>query len=432
MALFIGVMSFPGAAAGYFRRTYKQLEGAKGAIMRSKELFSDFPGARWNGTKRMWTFESLDNAVIVFNHLQQEDSVFDYQSQQFDYLALDEATQFSEFQYRYMSTRNRATVKGPRAIMLLATNPGNIGHLWFKTQFVDIGEPETVHSVELQPGKFRDHIFIPAKLDDNIVLEDRDPDYRDELEAQPELERRRLLKGDWNIHEGQFFGEYRSEIHEIEDFHIPGRWKRFVALDYGLDMTAILFYTVDDFGFYYCYREYGEANLALSRVAEKLMEITDPVERDKIAYCVASPDLWNRRQETGKSGVQILRESGLRNIPLKRADDRRVEGWRVVREYMRPFEDPLGDGEVNRRVARIRFFRNSTRKIRSHLPLLQHDDNNPDDVSGEPHAITHFPEAHRYFCMSRPPLRSMSEREKKALKEIRRERTNPRSRVTNY
>lgn len=429
MALFIGVMSFPGASAGYFRRTYKQLEGAKGAIMRSKEIFSDFPGANWNGTKRMWTFESLNDSVIIFNHLQKEDSVYDYQSQQFDFIALDEATQFTEFQYRYMSTRNRTTVKGPRAIMLLATNPGNVGHLWFKSQFVDIGVAETPHQVELQPGKYREHIFIPAKLADNIVLEDRDPDYRNELETQPELERRRLLEGDWNIHEGQFFGEYKSDIHELDDFEISGQWKKFIALDYGLDMTAILFYAVDNFGFYYCYREYGSPNLALSQVAEKLMEITTPPERDMIAYCVASPDLWNRRQETGKSGVQILREAGLRNIPLRRADDRRVEGWRVVREYMRPFDDPLSE---DKKVARIRFFKNATRKIRTHLPLIQHDDNNPDDVADEPHELTHFPEAHRYFCMSRPPLKSMTKRARKDLKRRRQRQINPRSKVTNY
>jgi len=433
MALFIGCLTFPGANGAYFRRTFRQLEGAGGAIMRSKELFDGFPGAKWHGTKRRWTFESLNNSVIVFNHLQKQDDVYDYQSQQFDFICFDEATQFTKFQYMYLATRNRATVQGVKPFMALATNPGGVGHQWFKQQFVDVGVPEEPHDVEVNPGVFRKHIFIPAKLSDNIILEDRDPHYRKNLEAQSEIERKRLLEGDWNIHEGQYFPEYSEEVHELEPFEIPDYWKRFISIDYGLDMSAVLWYALDNHGFYYCYKELMKPNLSLSDLALEIQKKTGPIERELLAYTVASPDLWNRRQETGKPGVQILRENGMSDFGLRPADNRRVEGWRVVREYLKPIEDPLSDEpEETPLVARMRFLKGPVQKLCSDIPLLQHDDKNPDDVADQPHDITHAPESLRYFCMSRPPLCSETKEEREIRKKTFEKKTKPRSKITGY
>lgn len=432
MALFVGILSNPGAKCGYFRRTFTQLEGAGGAIMRSKELFSSFPGAKWNGTKHRWVFENLNDGVIQFSHIQNEDNVFDYQSQQFDYIAFDEATQFTRYMYRYLITRNRATVNGVYPLFMMATNPGGIGHSWFKREFVDPGEVEKPHDVEVRPGKTEKHMFIPAKLSDNIILEDRDAGYRDTLEGSDELERRRLLEGDWDIHAGQFFPQFDRDIHTMESFDIPDYWKRFISIDYGLDMSAVYWYALDDLGFYYVYKELYKPNLSLSDLAVAIHEKTSPIERDALAYTVASPDLWNRRQETGKSGRQILTESGLSGYGLRKADNRRVEGWRVVREYLKPIDDPMSDKENPDKVARIRIFNDRVRKLQSHLPALQHDDSNPDDAAGEPHDITHAPESFRYFCMSRPPLKSMTPEQQKEIKRKRSENMASKNKYTGY
>lgn len=432
MALFVGILSNPGAKCGYFRRTFTQLEGAGGAIMRSKELFSDFPGAKWNGSKHRWVFENLNNSIIQFSHIQNEDNVFDYQSQQFDYIAFDEATQFTRYMYRYLMSRNRVTVNGVHPLFMMATNPGGIGHMWFKKEFVSIGEPEKPHMVEVRPGKEEQHMFIPAQLSDNIILEDRDPGYRGVLEGMDDIERERLLGGNWDIHAGQFFPRFDRNIHVVEPFEIPAYWKRFISIDYGLDMSAVYWWALDDLGFYYCYKEIHRPNLSLSDLAEAIREKTNPVERDALAYTVASPDLWNRRQETGKSGRQILTDNGLRGYGLRKADNRRVEGWRVLREYLKPIPDPTADEDNPELTSRFLFFENKVPNMIRCLPALQHDDNNPDDAAGEPHDITHAPESGRYFAMSRPPLKSLTKEKKEELLQQRKERMVPVSSVTGY
>jgi len=436
MSLFAGILANPGAKCGFFRREYPQLEGSGGAIMRSKEIFTDFPGAKWNGTQRAWTFTSLNNGLITFNHLKQEDDIYNYQSQQFDYIAFDEATQFLRKQYRYLVTRLRATVKGVFPIFMLATNPGNIGHAWFKKEFIEIGPPEEPHTVmvEQDPPRYEKHIFIPAYLDDNIILEDRDPSYRSNLENQDEVTRKRLLRGNWDIHSGQFFPKFSRAIHVVEPIEIPHYWKRFITVDYGLDMAAVYWIALSDMGFYYVYRELHQPNIALSDLADRILERMKPPEREMINYIVIPPDLFNtRKQETGKSGRQILVENGLSGYGMRMADNRRVEGWRVMREYLKPIDDPFhdGDGEPDK-VARLLFFRGHVPKIISHIPMLQHAELDANDVENEPHHITHGPDSIRYFLMSRPPLKSLTDKQKEKIWKQRRKKTEPLYEETGY
>ncbi len=424
MAGAIACLAFPGSNAGFFRRKYTQLEGPGGAIMRSKELFSSF--ADWHGTNRRWTFPG--DGVLEFCHADSEDDVYNYQSQQFDFLLLDEATHFTKFQYRYLMTRNRATVDGITPFCAMGTNPGNVGHMWFKRQFIDPGEPEEVHMVEVEPNRFESHIFIPAKLEDNQKLEERDPGYRETLEASPEKERRQLLEGDWSAFEGQFFPEWRRDIHTVEPFELPGYWQRFRALDYGLDCTACYWIAVSGSGQLYVYRELWQPDRRLSGAAAKIIEMTGPGE--SISYTVAGPDLWNRNQDTGMAGVEVMRKQARKmgkDFPMRKADNRRVEGWRVFREYLAPYR-----GEQEEVTAQMQIF-STCRHLISDIPALTHDDNNPDDAASEPHSITHGPEAIRYGVMSRPPNKSEDEEEKQERRQRRRKRAKPKvSSVTGY
>src|SRR5690606_9365877 len=154
------------------------------------------------------------------------------------------------------------------------------------------------------------------------------------------------------------------------------------------------------------YRELYKPNLNLSQAAEAILDYTPPDE--KILYTVASPDLWNRRQDRGVPGVQIMAEAGLRG--LVKADHRRIPGWLAMREYLQPYEDEQG-----RMTAKLVFLDNCVNAIRT-IPSLVHDNNDPDDVDddGEDHAA----ESIRYGVMSRPP-KTVSIEEVRARKAAR-------------
>lgn len=387
-AAIIAGMTFPGINIGYFRREYPQLEGPGGAIMRSHELMSSW--SKWNGGQRRWTFPN--DSILQFCHVKDEDDVYSYQSQQFDVILIDEVTQFTRFIVRYLMTRNRATKKGITPFVAMATNPGGIGHFWFKSEFIDCGPPEIPYDIEVAPGVLERHMFIPAKLSDNKILEKRDPGYRATLMGQDEVTSRQLLHGDWDAWGGQFFPKWKRDIHVMEPFEIPDHWKRFRSLDYGMDMTACYWWAVDGQGREYIYRELYKSEMTLRQAAKEILERSPANE--KVSYTVASPDLWNRRQDTGLSGEEIMYSVGLTN--LVKADNRRIPGWRALREHLEPFVD---EQEVV--TSNLRVFDNCINLIK-YLPLLMHDEHDYEDAADKPHEVTHGPESIRYGVMSRP------------------------------
>ena len=219
---------------------------------------------------------------------------------------------------------------------------------------------------------------------------DSDPGYLDALRSLPQNLRKAWLDGSWDVFEGQYFTEFSREIHTCKPFSVPDTWQRFAALDYGFDMLAVLWIAADDSGRLWVYREFCQSGLTLTQAAQAVAKQSGD---ERIDYIAASPDLWNRRQDSGQSGVSIM--SAVPGLPpLIKADNRRIIGWRALREMLVPGPD----GQP-----RLTVFQTCTNLIGS-LPALCHDRLHPEDVASRPHDITHSPEALRYGILSYAPV----------------------------
>ena len=307
-----------------------------------------------------------------------------YQGQEYDIIAIDEATQLSEFRFSIFKACLRGVSLFPRR-MYLTCNPGGIGHAWVKRLFVDRAFRSGEHP--------EDYAFIPALVYDNAVLTTADPDYVRSLESLPDRLRDAWLYGRWDVFEGQFFPEFDSAVHVCSPSVIPKHTKRFVAVDYGFDMLAALLVGVDTKGNYWVIDEHCEKGLTLSEAAERIASLAQGSHAE---YVIASPDLWNRRQDSGRSGFEIMQPI-VGVPPMIAADNRRIPGWRILREYLAQKADhPF-----------LRISCECHQLIRSLPALLCHAER-PEDASGEPHDITHAPEALRYALMSRCPPPTLS------------------------
>ena len=60
-----------------------------------------------------------------------------------------------------------------------------------------------------------------------------DGQYEAMLLSLPEVERKRLLDGDWDVAEGAAFPEFSRVRHVVEPFELPTNWPRIRAADYG-------------------------------------------------------------------------------------------------------------------------------------------------------------------------------------------------------
>ncbi len=397
MLAMIAAITYPKCNIAIFRREYPQLEGPGGLIMRSQELFNqDLDGtgkvkfAKWHGGMRRWTF--FNGSVVQFAHCKTDADIHNYQSQQFDYLMFDESTQFTEMQLEYLMSRNRLTVTGPStALCVLATNPGGVSHGYHRKMFLEAGAPSEPVDVEIQPGKFQKHIYIPARLDDNQVLEQRDPSYRHTLENMPDDMRRALLEGDWDVFAGQYFREFRRDTHSVEPFDIPDHWRRFGSFDWGFAAPAcFLWHAIEPtMGRIYTYRELYITQMRAGELAQYVLDITG---NEQLEYIKASPDAFRESGLGAKDspGETVADEFQKLRMNVEPADNRRIIGWQRMREFMAEAPDEQPWWQI---------FTSCENLLRT-IPEMIHDKLKVEDVSGD--CEDHAPEAARYGVMSRP------------------------------
>lgn len=148
-----------------------------------------------------------------------------YQGVEFDFICIEELTHWTEREFKILMTSLRSSKPGIIPNFFGSTNPGGIGHGWVKRLWINRDFME-----EEDPSEYE---FIPASIYDNHILLTRNPEYLKSLLALPEKERRAYLEGDRDVFEGQFFTEFRRDIHIIEPMlPLEGIKRRIICLDY--------------------------------------------------------------------------------------------------------------------------------------------------------------------------------------------------------
>ena len=375
-------LKYPKSSQLILRRTYPELE--KSIIRTSLRLYPR-EIASYNASSHVWKFQN--GSIVEFGNCDTENDVYKYQSAEYDVMRFDELTHFTEYQYTYLISRVRGTNGYPKQVKS-STNPGGVGHTWVKERFIDPVPPLTAYHAD---GGER--IFIPSLVDDNVFLMQSDPEYKKRLRNLSENDQKALLYGDWDLDEGAYFDEFRKEVHVIKPHKLPDENRLYMSLDYGLDMLACYWYSVDSLGYVTVYRELYRSGLIIDDAARAILAAMPPEEHQKITAIFAPRDLWNRRQETGKSVEQRFADMGLY---LDKVSNSREAGWYEVKRYLRPQSDEFGDI-----TPKLRIFDTCRNLIRC-LPAVRHDERKPNDVATEPHELTHAPDALRYFCDGLP------------------------------
>lgn len=273
------------------------------------------------------------------------------------------------------------------------TNPGGIGHAWVKKLWLD-------RKFDLEDPSPEQFIFIRSLATDNPH---NAKSYLEDLQRLPEKLRKAYYDGNWDVFEGQYFSEWDKDQHIIRPFLIPAHWKRFRAYDHGRENPCSCgWYTVDEDGRIYKYREFYKTGLNVDQIAEEIKRLS---ENEIYEYSVADPSIFANIGYVDKLGGQTIAESfARRGIMFLPASHRRIDGWNLMHQYLHWDADkkPL-----------LQFFDICYNSIRT-IPSLIHDDHKPEDIDsrGEDHTADET----RYFLMSlheRKSMRSLNPVEKK-------------------
>ena len=371
----------PAHRALILRRTMPEL---RELIDKSRELYPQaFPGAKFREVEKVWNFPS--GAKIEFGFLERDADVYRYQGQSYSWIGFDEITHLpTEFGWNYLSSRLRTTDSEIMPYLRCTANPGGVGAHWVKKRYVDPFEPgEAFKGADGLTRK-----FIPARLDDNPYLAE-DGRYEEMLKALPEVQRRQLLEGNWDITEGAAFVEFDTEAHVIPPFEIPIGWERVKGIDYGYaSESACIWAAVDPSdGTLIVYRELYKKNLTGVDLGEMItqMELLDPFSVAGVLDTAA----WARTGTTGPTVGESLQRAGHK---LRRADKNRIQGKIQIHEYLKLKQSGR---------PQIQIFNTCPNLIRE-LQSIPLDKNNPEDV--DTHAPDHAYDALRYLIMSRPKI----------------------------
>jgi hypothetical protein len=393
----------PGIRIVFFRRTFPDLYRSVVG-----PLHEEMPPGLGKFTGHVFKF--TNGSILELGHLSRETDTDKYQGAEYQLIIFEEATHFTEKQYRYMKSRLRAAGKvkarmdelGLAPRMVLTANPGGIGHHWVKRRFVDPAPAKTVFRVRpsLEDPNPGTRCYFPARVTDNPSV---NKEYIDELNSLPENMRKALRDGDWNVLDGVRFAQWSERHHVISPSDLPIpllTGQKVCAVDYGFAAPfAALWLTKLADGLIVVYRELYRTELTAVQQAELIRDAQAEEEAmsGDVIPIVLDPSMWRRADATVS---KALNHSGLPpvgspahdyqrilgRVPIKGVNAR-VHGWALLDEKLRLRKDGLP-----------RFLcYNTNRDLIRTLPALPRAKNNPEDINTT--VEDHLADALRYGMM---------------------------------
>lgn len=314
---------------------------------------------------------SIGESRIILGGFHDANDIDKYIGIEYDEIVLEEANQLTEDKLEKLKGSLRTSKIGWRPRMYLSFNPGGIGHVFVKNRYV----------IPYRENRQTITRFVPSTYKDNPFL---NKEYIDYLEGLSGNLGKAWREGDFDIFEGQYFSQWRYDVNVCQPFTIPREWKRYRALDHGsFAPTACGWYAIAPDGQEYKYREYYKVDKLASNHAKAIKSLS---EGEVITYTAADPSMWIKGSTDGRSAAEIYESEG---VPLTKANNDRINGWRIMREHLK--------GDVDNKP-RLLIFSTCTDTIRT-IPEMLHDEKNPEDLNTdlEDHAVDET----RYYCVSR-------------------------------
>ncbi len=389
-------MEYKGAVIYMFRETYDDLESNIISEWKKRvpqELYN------YHETKHIATL--YNGTKIFFRYMRDKSDAEQYDGRSIDAIFVDELTKHSEGTIQQILSCLRSPQGYPPRFRA-SCNPGGIGHLWVKNRYIlptDKGEKSYVDDVT-----GNSIAYIPATVYDNEAIMMNDPSYVRRLENLPPKKRQAFLLGDWDMYDGQAFEEFDPSIHVVEPFKIPGHWYRWIGVDNGYtDPFAWYWYTVDEDGFVYIYREFtrkpSEPKITYTDQAKAVRDLSTYIKienrnpitmREPIGIVYAGHDAFATHPlAPGKTIAYFYQKAGLSPI-VSSIPDRRLRKT-VWHEYLKPFE------HKGKMVAKVRIF-NTCKKLIETLPMQCEDEKDPEKYA-ESH-IDHWVDGAGYGLVS--------------------------------
>lgn len=299
-----------------------------------------------------------NGSSVILGHFKDDRSFEAQIGLEYDEIGIEECTLLEANKYRVIRTCQRTPKAGWRPRTYSNSNPGSVGHAWYKRRFIEPWRAGTETRTRFFPGTYRDNPYL-------------DEDYAAILGELIGWQRKAWKDGDWDALGGQFFSNWRSEVHVVKpfDLHVTGEFVFSMGLDYGwTHPTAAVILAKGANGDAFVVGEYSASKRLPAQHSREMLGMLAGlrIQRDWLRSTVIGADAFR----TDRDGRCV-------------ADDYERLGWQVQPAQMRRV---AGATEVLRRLGEppdikpsLYIFDTCPGLIRQ-LPEMQHDERRPEDI----------------------------------------------------
>jgi phage terminase large subunit len=293
---------------------------------------------------------------IVLGHFHNEGDVDAYLGLEYDVIAVEEATTLSSAKYKNIRTCLRTSKENWRPRMYNSTNPGGVGHAWYKGLFI---EPYR----RRQESETR---FVPSTVDDNRFV---NVEYRTNLDRLTGWQLRAWRFGDWDIAAGQFFTTWRADLH-VASTEMPGLQRYWASLDYGFTHYTVVYLIGEDGdGNVFFLDEHAERRWVVPRHTDAIHAMLGRhgLRASNLDAFVAGRDVFSQRQDGGT----VAQDYAAQGIDLTPANDDRIQG---AAEWLRRL------GDVDAGIWPTVMISPRCARLIDCIPSLEHNPHRAEDV----------------------------------------------------
>lgn len=423
-----------------FRRTRAELQ-----MTHIRRIELELPAELGRQNKTDNRFEFRNGSMLNFCYCENENDVTRYQSAEFHWLGVDEASHLTEFQLTYLRGRVRLGDWKPSGWVgdpgdkfkdllpriVFASNPGGPGHDFLKRTFINPNPSgETIFADQSMTEDSEDApwptIYLPAKIRDNKYLA---KGYAGQFKSLGPEMFKALTEGDWDAVVGQALHNLSRERHLLRPFDPPRHWTKFMVIDWGSARPfSVGWYTVSEgavlngkrgapdvvlpAGALIRYNEWygwnGQTNkgcgMASQNVAREVLK-REKAREEIMDYRIGDSEMWARHD--GPSTADRMFESTDGRFQMRKSVKDRKQNYNEVISRLAGDPHFMQDGIEGE--APMLFVTSNCEHWWRTVPVLVLDTNDPDkgpDSKMEDHAYDEL----SYACRSRPYITTEKDR----------------------
>jgi hypothetical protein len=332
----------------YLRQTHKGCADFSALCL---DLFTSVYGKamRWNSQEGVFRFPN--GGLLEINQIESQADYGKFTGRSFTLCLCDEIGQYATPD---LLDKLRSNLRGPEGIpirVVLASNPGDVGHQWIARRYVFQSASWTVF-VEQASG--RPFVSCPSTYRDNPFIDQAS--YRRQIEASCSSDQELLkawLDGDWAVARGAYFASCLDENRNATATwpSIPTGWQTYLAHDFGVSAPSVTYIIAKSPGAtgpdgrYYSRNslilvdelatcEPDRLNTGLGWLVPKLAEaIREMCAHWKVKpQGVADDACWAAQGHSRGSIADEFKLAGVYFQPAKKAD--RITGWQTMRRLL--------------------------------------------------------------------------------------------------